>query len=143
MIQNQSTVTKARLFFKTSGVVVIMLAFFNISNGLNLLGLVSKAQGERQDSKVLGNNIQEIRMTQDSFGYLPNSFTIKKDIPVRWIITSKDAHSCASSIVSSQLGIRKGLKLGENIFEFTPTKIGTIRFSCGMGMYTGSFVVTP
>lgn len=135
--------TKARLFFKTSGVVVIMLAFFNISNGLNLLGLVSKAQGERQDSKVLGNNIQEIRMTQDSFGYLPNSFTIKKDIPVRWIITSKDAHSCASSIVSSQLGIRKGLKLGENIFEFTPTKIGTIRFSCGMGMYTGSFVVTP
>ncbi|MFH1961197.1 MAG: hypothetical protein ABIJ38_03130, partial [Patescibacteria group bacterium] len=90
MIQNQSTVTKARLFFKTSGVVVIMLAFFNISNGLNLLGLVSKAQGERQDSKVLGNNIQEIRMTQDSFGYLPNSFTIKKDIPVRWIITSKD-----------------------------------------------------
>ncbi|MEK7073994.1 MAG: cupredoxin domain-containing protein, partial [Patescibacteria group bacterium] len=38
-------------------------------------------------------------------------------------------------------GIRKGLELGENIFEFTPKETGTIRFSCIMGMYTGSFNV--
>lgn len=142
----------ARLFFKTAGVVVILLALFNVSNGLNLLGISPKilgtfttnasAQSGVQDPNVkLVNGVQEVRMTQNSSGYSPNKFTIKKGIPVRWIVTSKDVYTCAASIVSQQLGIRKGLELGENIFEFTPTETGTIRFSCTMGMYTGSFDV--
>ncbi len=141
--------TGARLFFKTAGVVVILLAFFNLSNGLNLLGvpqvlgaMTASAKTTSQDPNVkIENGVQVVRMTQVSSGYLPNKFTIKKGIPVRWIVTSKDVYSCASSIVSQQLGIRKGLELGENIFEFTPKETGTIRFSCIMGMYTGSFNV--
>lgn len=141
----------ARLFFKTAGVIVIMLAFFNVSNGLNLLGIPqvlgafttnASAGNVVQDPNVkLVNGVQEIRMTQDSSGYSPNKFTIKKGIPVKWIVISTDVYTCASSIVSQQLGIRKGLALGENIFEFTPTETGTVRFSCSMGMYTGSFNV--
>lgn len=141
----------SKLFFKTAGVVVIMLAFFNVSNGLNLLGIpqvlgaftTSASTGNAgQDPNVkLVNGVQEVRMTQDSSGYSPNKFTIKKGIPVKWIVTSKDVYTCASSIVSQQLGIRKGLALGENVFEFTPTETGVLRFSCSMGMYTGSFNV--
>ena len=142
----------ARLFFKTAGVVVILLALFNLSNGLNLLGISPKlllafsgnnsTNSVAQDPNVkLVNGVQEVRMTQDSSGYSPNKFTIKKGVPVKWIVTSKDVYTCASSIVSQQLGIRKGLQLGENIFEFTPSQTGTIRFSCSMGMYTGSFNV--
>lgn len=141
----------AKLFFKTAGVVVISLAFFNVSNGLNLLGVPqvfgafasnTTAASSGQDPNVsLVNGVQVVRMTQGSSGYTPNRFTIKKGIPVRWIVTSKDIYSCASSIVSQDLGIRKGLELGENVFEFTPTKTGAIRFSCVMGMYNGSFNV--
>ena len=141
----------ARLFFKTAGVVVIMLAFFNVGNGLNLLGIPqvlgafttsASAGNVVQDPNVkLINGVQEVRMTQNSSGYTPNKFTIKKGVPVKWIVISKDVYTCASSIVSQQLGIRKGLNLGENVFEFTPTETGTIRFSCSMGMYTGSFNV--
>ncbi len=141
----------ARLFFKTAGVVVIMLAFFNVGNGLNLLGVPqvlgaistnTSASGVKQDPNVtLLNGVQVVRMTQTSSGYSPNKFTIKKGVPVKWIVTSKDVNSCASSIVSQQLNIRKGLELGENVFEFTPKETGTIRFSCLMGMYTGSFTV--
>lgn len=142
----------ARLFFKTAGVVVILLSLFNVSNGLNLLGISPKileafttnasAQSGFQDPYVkLINGVQEVRMTQNSSGYSPNKFTIKKGTPVRWVVTSKDVYTCAASIVSQQLGMRKGLELGENIFEFTPTETGTIRFSCTMGMYTGSFDV--
>ncbi|KKS77712.1 MAG: hypothetical protein UV74_C0013G0102 [Candidatus Woesebacteria bacterium GW2011_GWB1_43_14] len=142
----------ARLFFKTAGVVVILLALFNVSNGLNLLGISPKVLGvftisastssAIEDPNVkLVNGVQEVRMIQSSSGYSPNKFTIVKDIPVKWIVTSKDIYSCASSIVSQQLGIRRGLELGENIFEFTPAQAGTIRFSCSMGMYTGSFNV--
>jgi len=141
----------AHLFFKTAGVVVILLALFNVSNGLNLLGISPKvlgafttsasASGVQDPNVTLVNGVQEVRMTQDSSGYSPNKFTIKKGLPVRWIITSKDSYTCAASIVSQQLGIRKGLQLGENVFEFTPSETGTIRFSCTMGMYTGSFEV--
>ncbi len=141
----------AKLFFKTAGVVVIMLAFFNVSNGLNLLGVPqvlgaitanTSAPNSSYDPNVtIVNGVQVVRMTQDSSGYSPNKFTIKNNVPVKWIVTSKDVFTCASSIVSQQLDIRKGLALGENIFEFTPTQTGTIRFSCSMGMYNGSFIV--
>lgn len=141
----------ARLFFKTAGVIVIMLAFFNVGNGLNLLGVpqVIGAIGDtgpigsvKQDPNVtLVNGVQVVRMTQDSSGYSPSKFIVKKGTPVKWIVTSKDVYSCASSIVSQQLNIRKGLELGENVFEFTPSETGTIRFSCLMGMYNGSFTV--
>lgn len=138
------------LFFKTAGVVVILLALFNISNGLNLLGVTSGVLGSSTSTdKAAGNDpyvtlvngIQEVRMAQNARGYTPNIFTIKNGIPVTWIIDSKDNYSCASSIVSQKIGVRQNLTLGKNIIKFTPTEVGSIRFSCSMGMYTGSFTV--
>ncbi len=148
--------TGARLFFKTAGIVVIFLALFNIQNGYNLTGLnispqevlatifnpnVASATGGEDPNVTLENGLQVVRMTQSGSGYSPNTFTIKRDIPVRWIINSTDPYTCAASIVSSQLSVRKSLGAGENIIEFTPTEVGTIKFSCSMGMYTGSFNV--
>ena len=134
----------ARLFFKGAGVVVAMLAIFNISNGLNLLGInfleTPKVKGAQT---ALVNGVQEVYMVQDTDGYTPNNFTITQGTPVRWIITSKNINTCASSIISSRLGIRQGLRKGENIIEFTPAEAGTMRFSCTMGMYNGSFNVLP
>ena len=132
----------SKIFFKTVGVLVLVFALFNINNGINLIGikpLVAKAVIADPNVQIV-NGIQEVRMRQVANGYLPNSFTIKKNVPVRWIITSESS-SCASSIVSQSLGIRRGLNLGENIIEFTPNETGTIRFSCSMGMYTGTFIV--
>ena len=80
-------------------------------------------------------------MTQQSNGYKPNNFTIKNNIPVKWIIDSKDSRSCAASIVSSKIKVKKFLSSGENTIEFTPSEVGDIRFSCSMGMYTGKFIV--
>lgn len=142
----------ARIFFKAAGVVVVLLAFFNLSNGLNLLGIGPKVLGANaanvasatpsQDPNVsLVNGVQEVRMRQTGRGYQPNSFTIQKGIPVKWIVTSEDPYSCASTIISQQLGVRTSLQQGENIINFTPDTIGTVRFSCSMGMYTGSFKV--
>ncbi len=138
--------SSAKLFFKTAGVVVILLAFFNVSNGLNLLGVstasaFSKKQQAIDPNVTLVNGVQTVRMTQNGSGYSPNKFTIQKGIPVRWIVNSTNVYTCASSLVSQTLGIRKSLSLGENIFEFTPDKVGAIRFSCSMGMYNGVFNV--
>ncbi len=141
----------AKIFFKTAGVVVIFLALFNISNGYNLSGLnlnnifpfrsEAVAQTTSDPNVTLENGVQTVRMTQTGGGYSPNFFTIKKGIPVRWVIDSQDANSCAASIVMPTFGIRKSLQFGGNIIEFTAAATGTIKFSCIMGMYTGSFNV--
>ncbi len=141
---------QAKYFFKFAGVVVLALAVFNISNGLRLvgfdgsvLGISTGVQGKTLNvpSAQANNDVQVVRMTQDARGYAPNTFTIKKGVKVRWIVTSTDPYNCASSLVSKKLNIRQALKNGENIIEFTPTETGKIAFSCSMGMYSGSFNV--
>jgi sulfite exporter TauE/SafE len=142
----------SKIFFKFAGLVVISLAVFNISNASNLAGIsislpkkspqnVIQVADTKDPNVKIVNNVQVVTMLQKSSGYVPNTFTIKKGIPVQWIITSESSASCASSIVSSQLSLRRQLQVGENIVEFTPTKEGIIRFSCSMGMYRGSFNV--
>jgi len=149
---------KSSIFFQAAGIVIIVFALFNLSNGYKLLkistaadaGARNRVNGENQSKDSTnsensldraGKEIQIIKMTESGSGYSPNKFTIIKDRPVRWIITAEAPYSCASALIVPSLNIRQQLKRGENIIEFTPTKIGSIPFSCSMGMYTGSFQV--
>lgn len=138
----------AKKFFKFTGMLVISLAIFNLSNGWNLTGWknVFAASGKStiviDDPNVkLVDGFQIVSMTQTATGYTPNLFTIRQGIPVKWIIDSEDSGSCSSSIIASKINIQKFLSLGENTIEFTPKDIGEIRFSCVMGMYSGRFNV--
>ena len=138
----------ARKFFKFAGLVVLLFAIFNISNGLGLTGwktvLASgKTSGYNlNDPNVtLENGVQVVRMAETGNGYSPNNFTIKLGIPVKWVIDAQAPYSCAASLIMQKYNIRKNLVQGENIIEFTPTETGRIPFSCSMGMYTGSFNV--
>ena len=140
----------AKRFFKFAGVVVVLLALFNISNGYTLTGwqLGSALSAEKESvaqaadpNVTMENGVQIVKMKELSGGYSPNKFTIKKDIPVRWVIDATAPYSCASSLMIPKLNIRKNLKAGENIIEFTPNEAGRLVFSCSMGMYTGVFNV--
>ncbi len=139
-------------FFKFAGVVVIALAIFNISNGFNLTGWsgsLSAWANSLNATAAIGNVVlppiengqQIVKMTETNSGYSPNEFTVKKGVPVRWVIDAQAPYSCASSIIMSKFGIRKYLEAGENIIEFTPTETGRVDFSCSMGMYRGAFYV--
>jgi sulfite exporter TauE/SafE/plastocyanin domain-containing protein/copper chaperone CopZ len=139
----------AKRFFKFAGILVIFLAMFNISNGYNLTGLqlgsalgAGNAATAANDPNVkLENGVQVVSMVESSSGYSPNKFTIKKGVPVRWEIDAQAPNSCASSLVSSKINVRKTLVAGKNVIEFTPAETGSIPFSCAMGMYTGVFTV--
>ncbi len=134
----------AKKFFKFTGLLVIFLALFNISNGYNLTGWKKFTFFNTSSSMNanIENGVQVLRMKQSFNGYSPNSFTINKGVPVKLIVTSEDSNSCASVLLIPKLNINKTLKPGENIIEFTPKEVGEIRFSCIMGMFTGRFVVT-
>lgn len=135
---------QARLFFATVGLAILLVGGWNIVNGGYLISAGSQAKPvtSAQDKPSAGEAVQEVRMTQNSRGYSPNVFTVKKEIPVKWIINSVNPYSCASWLIMSQYGINTALKNGENIIEFTPTQTGEIPFSCSMGMYRGKFRVT-
>lgn len=137
----------AKRFFKFAGVLVIFFSVFNIANGYNLTGWqlgggASSSAIQGTDPNVtIENGVQIVKMTESARGYSPNSFTIKKGVPVKWVIDAQAPNSCASSLVISKLGVNKHLQGGENTIEFTPNEVGPLKFSCSMGMYTGVFNV--
>lgn len=132
---------KAKLFFMASGLAVIALGVFNISNASRLVFTPGAQAREERSSGQPTGPVQEVLMTQGEYGYSPKEFTIIKGRPVKWIINSTSQYSCASYIIMSEYKISEPLKPGENIIQFTPTKTGKIQFSCSMGMYRGSFNV--
>lgn len=66
--------------------------------------------------------------------YLP--FAVQAGLPVRWTVRIKEAdlNGCNGALVVPAFGIRKRLRPGDNLIEFTPTKSGVVPYSCWMGM---------
>jgi sulfite exporter TauE/SafE/plastocyanin domain-containing protein/copper chaperone CopZ len=137
-------------FFKVAGLAVIFFGLFNLNNGYTLVSLSINGTNDSSSNQetvandlnvTLENGVQIVKMTESSSGYLPNKFSVKKGVPVKWIIDAKAPYSCASVVLVPKLKIQKFLSAGENIVEFTPNEVGTLPFSCSMGMYTGEFDV--
>lgn len=88
---------------------------------------------------------QVVKMTASYSGYSPNQIKIKAGLPVVWQITTSGSAGCASALVAPTL-FSDMISLAPSSTttkEFVaPTTPGIYRFSCSMGMYTGSFEVT-
>jgi len=139
----------SQLFFRVAGITVVVFALFNFGNGWNLIkaGGFDLSSTKSSTKSVITNQEQGengeqiIRMTQTSRGYSPKKFIVIVGKPVKWIIDSQNPNSCSASIVAPKIKVNQQLSAGENIIEFTPTEIGTINFTCSMGMYSGSIEV--
>lgn len=137
---------RARYFFMTAGIIVLLFGFYNLKNGWSVLSFGSNStpviiENERQSVSPKASDVQIVRMIQDSRGYRPSRLEVKKGQKVRWIITSTSSFTCAASIVMPDYDIEQELVKGENIIEFTPTRAGRVPFTCFMGMYRGEFIV--
>ncbi|MFA6016762.1 MAG: sulfite exporter TauE/SafE family protein [Patescibacteria group bacterium] len=131
-------------FMKIVAVGVLILGLYYASNFLALYGIGLSTRSNESNKTYESNLIngkQIIKMDVVNSGYVPNYFTVKKGIPVRWEINGKSVFGCQGYFVVPSLNISKALQEGENIFEFTPKESGFINFSCGMGMYRGRIEV--
>lgn len=141
---------------KVSALIVIIMGIVMINRGLTLTGsgydfntLITsvKASGNGITGADVGVNTdikdgyQEIRMEVNRYGWKPDKFVLKKGVPVKWVIDGKEINGCNNAIQVPKLGLNFDIKRGEQIIEFTPTKEGTIPFSCWMGMIPGVFIV--
>lgn len=143
----------SKKILKFSGILVVVLGIIMGRRGLALAGVNLPTIGSFMSQSAVGSSganiikatlkdgVQVINMTADGSGYTPNAFYVQKNIPVKFIIDGKQITSCNNEIVVPSLDIRKKLKSGENIIEFTP-KDEDISFSCWMGMIRGVIKVT-
>ena len=135
---------------KASGAIVIVLGLIMVNRGIALTGTGFDAKSlvtSVSASSTAGSNIemegdyQIIKMDVTRYGWEPDKFVLKKDVPVKWIINGKEINGCNNAIVVPKLGLDFDIKPGEQVIEFTPTEEGIISWSCWMGMIPGTFIV--
>ncbi len=84
---------------------------------------------------------QVIYMNVTAAGWQPDTFTLQKGIPVKWVINGKEITGCNKAIQVPKLALSFDIKKGEQTIEFTPKETGIIPWSCWMGMIQGKFIV--
>lgn len=146
------SIFKNNILSKIAALAIVTIGISSINNGQVLRDSphtfqnyyrVIFGQNETNIGDVkLVNGKQEVTITATNSGYKTSTKTIKKGVPVKLTITSKNVQSCARSFIIPSLNINKVLPInGDEVVEFTPTEDGILNFSCGMGMYTGAFEI--
>ncbi len=143
-----SSFTKSKfypVFSKIIGVIIIMIGFGYLANVGYLYGITpsifTKKTPPADANVVEEKGVQVAKMIVKSSGYYPGSFTVKKGVPVRWVIEGENVLGCQGSLVAPSINVATILSKGENVIEFLPEKEGRIAFSCSMGMFQGEFNV--
>jgi len=146
VISNKTT----KKILKISAILVLILGVIMLNRGLTVLGssytfdsavdfVTGSASG---NSAVLNGDYQEINMEVDRSGWTPDTFTLKRGVPVKWNIDVKELTGCNNEIIVRDYDIDIKLNKGMNVVEFTPDEAGTVKWSCWMGMIPGTFIVT-
>lgn len=84
---------------------------------------------------------QEILLTFENYEYQLSPSTLVKDVPVRMEVDLNSVYGCMRDVVISAFDVRKYVREGDNIIEFTPDKTGTFNIACSMNMGRGTFKV--
>lgn len=146
--------SRLKQVMKVSGIIVIILGLMTINRSFGSFSGANPPQNTKTETAntvapINGNNntnqntnYQTANMDLTYQGYVPNTLTVKKGIPVKWVINAKEISGCTSEILLPAFNIDRNLKKGENVIEFTPKVAGTYKFSCGMQMVWGKFIVT-
>lgn len=104
--------------------------------------LASAAAVWAQAAKPAQPKAQVVKLSVNDKGdYQVTPDTVVKGIPVRMDVDLKTVTGCARTVVIGAVNVKKTVKEGETVIEFTPTKSGKIQFACGMDMVHGAFTV--
>ena len=157
VVSNSTAIPKLLTNFLPSlAISCSSLLFFNINAQLSVIGLPnlsdvfaanssysSVATGSTGDLVPVFNGKQIIKMNASSRGYVPNRFKIRANTPTRWEITTNNISGCTNAIISrslfdGQIDLVDGTT---SVKEFTSPKPGVYKFSCWMGMVSGTVEV--
>lgn len=137
-----------------AGFLVIFFALFTLNAQLNVLGLTSLndigfgtknpaiENSIKNELPKIRNGKQILEMSARSDGYYPNNMKVRAGIPFEWNVKNDGASGCTNVIVSKSLFEGEfSLKEPMNKKELTINKPGNYKFTCWMGMVSGSIEV--
>jgi plastocyanin domain-containing protein len=84
---------------------------------------------------------QTLHTYQNLDGYSPGNVSIYAGTPTTWTIESTNTATCASFIRIPSLGLGGLLRKGPNIVELPAMPVGTLSYTCSMGMYSGQITI--
>ena len=135
--------SKAKLFFATAGLAVILLGIYNISNASRIVfpsnDTITTTAASPSGAVQIINTVY-----QSGSDITPKQFTVKVGQPVKFVVDVKDNGSgCMSTIMIPGLYnkpqfLEQGTQLS---MEFTPGKTGTYPITCAMGVKRGTLTV--
>ncbi len=136
---------------KASGFIVMILGAIMLNRGLavtgtgvdfnTLIARVSQKLSPSVAETLSCDSEQTIHMAVLKSSFSPSQFTLRKGVPVKWVIDGKEMNECNKTIVIPQYKMKIELKKGTQIIEFTPAESGVVPWSCWMGMIPGTFIV--
>lgn len=127
------------MIIKRSLLYVILFLVLIVIGGFLFL----KSSDNGVNGGVVGSksgDVQNVVLGIKNYNYYPNTINVKVGMPVR-ISLDESVFGCYRSFTIRELSVNKYLKSPEEYVEFTPTKTGTYRFACSMGMGTGTLIV--
>ena len=132
------------LLNKLASVLILILSITMLNRGLTSLeiNIVTPSNNYTNYEKAtLKKNYQVVKINLDYDNY--KDILVQKDIPVKLIINvEKDKLTgCNNQILINKFGIQKDLQEGENIIEFTPSKLGNYSYTCWMNMIKNNIKV--
>jgi sulfite exporter TauE/SafE len=134
--------------------VVLVIGLVTINAGLVVLGSPITAQkiadGLHHRAAVAAapapkvvDGVQTINITAKSDGYSPSTVRAKAGVRTTLVFTTKDTISCIVSTVIPKLNKSVQLPItGKTTLDLGVLTAGEIPYSCSMGMYTGTIVVS-
>ena len=95
------------------------------------------------ETPVAEAHTRTVKIKVDKNGFSPSSIDAEAGHKLNLVFKRADKNNCGSVVVFPKQKIRKSLRVGKDVVvSITPTKSGQITFTCGMGMYKGSIVVS-
>jgi len=137
-------------FTRVAAVVVALLALVSLWSGAALAGLPLPARGGATSAPApvatvsTGTTggavaaVQEAVVLAQPRAYAPNRVQFKVGQPARLRVVTGERVGCTSVFTIPSLGIEEALPRNTEATFAVPTdRPGQIRFTCGMGMYSG------
>jgi uncharacterized protein len=142
-------------FLKIAAIVLIFLGGSSIYGGLVAVGApvipvktvlslfnpFSFPEGN-VNYPPIENGVQKASINVESFGYKPDSITLREGVPTELSLITNNTYSCSIAFRIPSLGI--GINLpptGEEVVNLPALKKGNYVYTCSMGMYQGVFRV--
>ncbi|OIO41595.1 hypothetical protein COU56_03145 [Candidatus Pacearchaeota archaeon CG10_big_fil_rev_8_21_14_0_10_31_9] len=124
------------------GLVIIAVGAFIYFDSNNVQGIDNVNANPDSDINPDTSNgdVQKVNIGIKNYNYYPNTITVKANKPVE-ITLDSSVVGCYRGFVIRGFGINQYSSNPSEKITFTPTKTGTYKFQCSMGMGRGTIIV--